>query len=79
MCLRVSAIANCSPVELLLKQVPRVASLVMIVNEGFPILIGLNDRTILFFCLQCESIGVFLSKLQLLNVIAFDFRRSRSQ
>ena len=79
MCLRVSAIVNCSPVELLLKQVPRVASLVMVVNEGFPIVTGLNDCTILFFCLPCESIGFFLSKLQLLNVIAFDFRRSRSQ
>ena len=57
---------------------------VVIVNEGFPILIALNDSRILFShqiisCLPCESIEVFLSKLPLLIFRAFVFRHSRSQ
>ena len=77
---------NWPPVEVFLKTAPQpvVDASVVIVNEGFPILIVLNDPRILFFhqiisCLPCESIEVFLSKLPLLIFSAFVFRRSRSR
>ena len=72
--------------EVFLKTAPQpiADASVVIVNEGFPILIVLNEHGILFFyqnifCLPYESMGVFLSKLSLLTFSAFVFRRSRSR
>ena len=51
MCMRVSVILNWAPVEVFLKKAPQLvvdASMVF-VNEGFPILIVLNNPRILFF------------------------------
>ena len=86
MCMKVSVILNWPPVEVFLKTAPQlvVDASVVIVNEGFPILIVLNDPRILLFhqiisCLPCESIEVFLSKSFLSIFSAFVFRRSRSR
>ena len=79
-------ILNWPTVEVFLKTAPQpvVDASVVIVNEGFPILIVLNDSRILFFhqiisCLPCESIEVFLSKSSLSIFSAFVFRRCRSR
>ena len=86
MCMSVSVILHWPPVEVFSKTAPYPVpdASVLIVNEGFPILIVLNDPKTLFFhqimsCLPCESIEGFLSKLSLLISGAFAFRRSRSR
>ena len=70
--------------EVFLKTAPQpdVDVSLVIVNEGFLILIVLNDARIFFFhqivsCLPCESTEVFLSKLLVLIFSVFVLRRSR--
>ena len=79
-------ILNWPPVEVFFKTAPQsvVDASVVIVIEGFPILVVLNDPRRLFFhqtisCLPRESIEVFLPKLSLPIFSALAFRRSRSQ
>ena len=86
MCMSVSVILHWPPVEVFLKTAPEpiADTSVVIFNEGFPILIVLNDPKTLFFhqimfCLPCESIEGLLSKLSLLISSAFAFRRSSSR
>ena len=71
-----TVILNWPPREVLLKAAPQtiVNASVVIVNEGFSILIVLNDSRILFFHqIISESIELFLSKLSLLNFTACVF------
>ena len=84
--MRISVILNWPHVKVWLKTAlqPVVDTSVVILNEGSPIFLVLNDPRILFFhqiisCFPSESIELFLSKLSLLNFSAFRSWRSRSQ
>ena len=64
---------NWPPVEVFLKTAPQpVVDASVVGNEGFPILIVLNDPRILVFhqfisCLPSQSIEVFFVKISFIN------------